>query len=296
MFISEDSKPTNFWLREVALLLLLILAGAVIAGILSQAILFLTKVDLNLVNFDFLTADRKIMLAWNYRLLLSINHLCVFILPAILYLRLSKYHYQLWPNGLNQFKRHPAIFGILVLLAVYPIVSFSSEINQAIPLPTVLKTMEDQSNKIVQLLLFDKSMLAFITNLLIIGVLPAVGEELLFRGSIQSILSKWTARPELAIWVTAILFSAMHFQFEGFLPRLILGVVLGYLFYWSGNILYPIIAHLFNNAIQVIIYQFYKGPITDLDQLASPKVSLPALLISVVALYFLVRWYKQSLK
>jgi membrane protease YdiL (CAAX protease family) len=295
MFISQGSKHPNFWLREAALLILCILSGTVLAGIISQFVVYITKVDLNLVNFDFLSDSHRYSLAWKYRLLLSINHLCIFILPAIAYFYFTKYDFNILNGSVQKFNAQSAIIAVLILLAIYPIVAFSSEVNQSIALPTVLKTMEDQTNRIVKLLLWDKSVLAFIANITIIGILPAIGEELLFRGCIQSLLGKWLRKPELAIWVTAILFSAMHFQFEGFLPRMILGVALGYLFFWSGNILYPIFAHLFNNAMQVIIYHFYSDKLGDIDQLAASKISLPALLISVLILFLSVRWFKLSL-
>jgi hypothetical protein len=88
-------------------------------------------------------------------------------------------------------------------------------------------------------------------NLLIIAVLPALGEELLFRGYLQQKMCQWIRKPILAIIITAILFSAIHMQFLAFLPRFALGVVLGYLFYWSGSLWLPIIAHFLNNALVI---------------------------------------------
>ena len=89
-------------------------------------------------------------------------------------------------------------------------------------------------------------------NLILIAIIPAVGEELLFRGYLQESFSKWLQNAHLAIIFSAFLFSAIHLQFHGFFPRFILGILLGYLFFWSGSIMIPIFAHFVNNALVVI--------------------------------------------
>ena len=95
----------------------------------------------------------------------------------------------------------------------------------------------------------------FLFNLLIIAIIPALGEELFFRGYLQQTITKWTISPHIGIIITAVLFSAIHFQFYGLIPRFILGVLLGYIFLWSNNLWLPIIAHFVNNA-QVLIISF----------------------------------------
>jgi len=90
-------------------------------------------------------------------------------------------------------------------------------------------------------------------NLLVIAIIPAVGEELLFRGVIQKQFTALTHSKGAAVVLTAILFSALHMQFFGFLPRFALGVLLGYLYVWSGSIWLPVLAHFFNNATAVLL-------------------------------------------
>jgi hypothetical protein len=93
-----------------------------------------------------------------------------------------------------------------------------------------------------------------------IAFLPAIGEELLFRGVIQRIFTSWTRNQHWGIWISAILFSALHMQFYGFIPRVFLGVLFGYLLVWSGSIWLPIIAHFINNAVAVVaMYLIDKG-------------------------------------
>jgi membrane protease YdiL (CAAX protease family) len=92
-----------------------------------------------------------------------------------------------------------------------------------------------------------------ILNLFIIAILPAVGEEFFFRGVLQKILIKLFKSGHVGIWVTAFIFSAIHFQFFGFVPRFILGLIFGYLFFWSGTLWLPVISHFINNAVPVIM-------------------------------------------
>ena len=108
-------------------------------------------------------------------------------------------------------------------------------------------------------------------NLFMIAVIPAIGEEFLFRGVLQKQFRQWFGNIHIAVFVAAFLFSAMHMQFFGFIPRLVLGIILGYLYYFSKNLWIPIIAHFFNNAIAVIVYYLNYNKVinTDFDKLGS---------------------------
>jgi membrane protease YdiL (CAAX protease family) len=89
-------------------------------------------------------------------------------------------------------------------------------------------------------------------NVFVVAVMPSIGEELIFRGVIQKVFSNIFRSGHLAIWMTAFVFSAIHFQFYGFIPRFILGLIFGYLFFWSGKLWLPIITHFVNNAVPTI--------------------------------------------
>jgi membrane protease YdiL (CAAX protease family) len=117
-----------------------------------------------------------------------------------------------------------------------------------------MKNMEENAMELTELFLDTKSIGGFLFNIFMIAVLPAIGEELMFRGVLQKQFSDWFRNNHMAIWFTAFLFSAMHMQFYGFLPRFFLGVIFGYLFFWSGSIWLPIIAHFINNTIAVTVY------------------------------------------
>ena len=103
-----------------------------------------------------------------------------------------------------------------------------------------------------ELIITGKTFGAMLFNLFMIAVLPAIGEEFIFRGVFQKILYNLIKNNHLAVWMTAFIFSAIHLQFYGFIPRLILGLAFGYLFLWSRTIWLPVIAHFVNNAVPTI--------------------------------------------
>jgi membrane protease YdiL (CAAX protease family) len=112
--------------------------------------------------------------------------------------------------------------------------------------------MENSAMGMLRSLLVMKGPEELLFNLLVVAALPAVGEELLFRGLVQRSVERWSGRSHLAVWITAVVFSAVHMQFEGFLPRLLLGAALGYLFLWTRNLWAPIVAHFVFNGAQVV--------------------------------------------
>lgn len=142
----------------------------------------------------------------------------------------------------------------LFIVGVFPFAQTTYWINQQLPLPTWMKDMEQNANELVKILLHMESPAELLLNLLTVGVVAAVGEELVFRGIVQQQLSKLLRQPIAAIWVTAFIFSAIHMQFVGFLPRMFLGAGLGYLFHWSKSLWLPIIAHFLFNSLQVVAY------------------------------------------
>jgi membrane protease YdiL (CAAX protease family) len=153
------------------------------------------------------------------------------------------------------------IFLVVILaFCLFPITGFTGRINSAMHLPDWLSGVEqwmirqeDKSDNLIELLIAAKTLPVLILNLFLIAVLPAVGEELIFRGVFQKIFYNLFSSGHLAIWFSAILFSTLHFQFFGFLPRLILGLVFGYLFFWSGSLWMPVISHFVNNAFPVLL-------------------------------------------
>jgi membrane protease YdiL (CAAX protease family) len=149
----------------------------------------------------------------------------------------------------------------LLMFFSIPIINHLVEINQNLSFPESLKSVEqwmsqkeENANQIMVEFLKADNISALLLNLFMIAVLPAVGEELLFRGVLQRLIGKWLKNKHVGIFLAAVLFSAMHLQFYGFLPRLALGILFGYLFLWSGTLWLPIMAHFINNATAVIAF------------------------------------------
>ena len=135
--------------------------------------------------------------------------------------------------------------------------------NESLHLPSFLGSLEiwmrqaeAEAMRMTEAFLKMETPLDLFINLLIIAIIPSIGEELLFRGVIQKLFLKWNGNIHLSVWLTAFVFSTVHMQFLGFFPRLVLGAVLGYMFVWSGSLWLPIVAHFTNNAFAVLITYF----------------------------------------
>ncbi|GCC52081.1 CPBP family intramembrane metalloprotease [Chryseotalea sanaruensis] len=151
------------------------------------------------------------------------------------------------------------------------------------------KTREEYAGEVTSFLTTFSNRGELILALFVIAVLPAFGEELVFRGLLQPQLNKHTGNIHAAIWITAILFSAMHMQFYGFVPRMLLGGLFGYLYYWSGNLWVAILAHFVNNGFSVLMLYLYQQKVSELDMNSTESAPWPvvagAAMISFALLY-----------
>jgi uncharacterized protein len=166
----------------------------------------------------------------------------------------------------------------IIMYTCMPLIEWMLEINSSLKLPHQLHEMEswmkdseDTADKITKAFLNITTFQGLALNLLMIGLLPAIGEELMFRGFLLRFFRDWTKNSHFAIIISAIIFSVIHFQFYGFLPRMMLGILFGYLFVWSGSIWVPVFVHFINNSTAVIAsYLQSKGLIkTDIDKMFS---------------------------
>lgn len=190
-----------------------------------------------------------------------IQSISIFVVPPFIiawlysrdpysYLKLDSY--PLWPS-----------YFLVVLLIFFsiPLINYLAEINQHLSFPESLKSVENwmsrKENRAQDMMMeFLKAddMGVLLVNLFMIGVVPAVGEELVFRGLLQRIFGNLLKNKHAGIIIAAILFSSMHLQFYGFLPRLALGILFGYLLVWSGTLWLPVFAHFINNASAVVAF------------------------------------------
>ncbi|HLP04217.1 MAG TPA: CPBP family intramembrane glutamic endopeptidase [Paludibacter sp.] len=179
---------------------------------------------------------------------------------------------------------------ILLMLALIPFINLLGELNQQVVLPSslsgleqVFKNMEDQAAKLTEQLLNVHHFSGLVFNLIVISLVPGFGEELFFRGTFQGILRKRIGNTT-AIWITAFVFSAIHFQFYGFIPRMLIGAFFGYLLVWSGNLWLPVLAHIVNNGVAVVFYYLkYNGVKTfDIDTIGTGNTFWLGILSGVV--------------
>lgn len=191
--------------------------------------------------------------------------------------------------GIRQAPRTRSLmYAIVLFVGVLPLTNWVYAINQQVVFPTVveqwLRAMETNAERITQAFLAERSTSNYLINLLLIAALPALGEELFFRAVIQKQLYAWLRNPHLAVWLAAALFSALHLQFYGFLPRLLLGALLGYLFLWSGSLWLPVVAHFLTNALTISVIHFSQGAHSErLEALGNPETGQ-----AIFALYSLM--------
>ena len=133
-----------------------------------------------------------------------------------------------------------------------------------------MREMEAEASRLTDLFLISTSISSFLTNLLMMAILAGIGEELLLRGILQPIFIRITNNAHAGIWIAAALFSLIHFQFFGFFPRLLMGALFGYYFYWTRNLWIPIIAHIFNNGL-IVTYVYFTGSTSIIPKLNETK-------------------------
>jgi uncharacterized protein len=229
------------------------LVGNLITGGISLGLAHLGGFDFNQklasLNVHSPIEDRNFI-----RGVLFINHVFGFILPAIFttilvykklvvnYLKLNKLP-DLTTTGL----------AFLLLVVSVPLVQYSYLINKMIPLPQWMHGLEQDTSKMLEAIITKEYWYEAVINVLLIGVIPAIGEEMMFRGVLQQQLGRIFKNEHVMVWLSAAIFSAIHMQFEGFLARMILGALLGYLFVWTRNLWVPMIVHLLNNGLQIIV-------------------------------------------
>ncbi len=150
---------------------------------------------------------------------------------------------------------------IILMIVSIPWINYLGFLNEKLSLPErwsdlmeKIRQNDDKSWELMRSYLDSKNIWGLLFNLFMIALIPSIGEEFLFRGVLQRIFTEWFRNGHLAVWLAAVLFSLAHYQFLGFIPRILLGALFGYIFLWTGTIWLPVIAHFVNNAIAVIYY------------------------------------------
>ena len=191
------------------------------------------------------------------KIIQALSSILIFFVPAYVFALIAYSGKATGFLGLKPAQFKPMyILAIVMIIVAFPFVFWLGEVNQLIPLPQWMGDLEQEATKQMQQFLKAENIGEVILNVLIIALLPAICEEVCFRGALQRIMIHITKNAWAGIIVTSILFSALHLQFQGFLPRMFLGMILGAICWYSGSLWPGILAHFVNNAIQVIVVSY----------------------------------------
>lgn len=250
---SPLSRTTPHPVSSLLLLLVMMIVGALI-GALVGLLVAATMSDAEGLAGVLAAMENPAKDLIFFRYVQAFSSIGLFVLPPLA-LGMVEGNWRTYAPSQGRLSLILVILVILTAVASGPLIDYLGALNRQMTLPASLAELEKwmyaqekQMEELTLLLLGDTSWGGLWANIVVVAMIPAIGEELLFRGALQSILHRWLKNPHVAIWITAIVFSAIHLQFYGFLPRVALGAFFGYLFYWSGNIWLPILAHFVNNA------------------------------------------------
>lgn len=274
---NTPSALKTFFLRILTLFFIL-LCGLFVTFVLY----FLVLLVQNGFNLEVISATMNSMTSdpMQIRIVQTLQSFCIFILPPFVLCKLyGESSGRFLSLRLPDWKS--ALIGMLSIVALMPLLNAVVAWNAGLHLPDALqgveswmRASEDSAKIITDRLLSGTSVIDLILNLIIVAVMAGVGEELFFRGLLMRIITDVlktkpgsTLKPwamHVSIWTIAILFSAIHVQFFGFFPRLLIGAWLGYLLWWTGSIWVPVLAHFLNNALSTLtVFGQNKGVLTD---------------------------------
>jgi membrane protease YdiL (CAAX protease family) len=278
---------------------LLVLIGFVIIGmavgnILAIIILaLLTSSDVDSITALLTTLfehPEKVPNGWLAMMVLQGTvHFFSYLLPSLLYWfymekkKLEDFNFRVKPAGSIW------LLTCMLVLVFIPVNSLFIDWNSKMVFPGSwswlekwMREKEDQNAMLTQFMTNYKQAGQLIIALIVIVLLPAVGEEVLFRGIIQRKLAQHWANVHVAIWISAAVFSAIHFQFFGFLPRMILGALFGYLYYWSGRLSVAILAHFINNGFVLVMMFLYNIKVLEINIEETKTMPFTSILASAV--------------
>ncbi len=233
------------------------------------------------------------------------SQILTFVLPPILYACITKEK----PMKYLGFNKIPlwSLLGVALIFTILPLNNVLTEWNSNIKLPEsmaaldeIIKSLSKLMQETLEKMVNVSDISGLIINLIMIAGLAAFGEELLFRSVLQSFLVKKCKNAHIGILITSIIFSLIHFDIYGFLPRLVLGLILGYMFYYSKSIWVPMIMHFINNGTAVVLYYLNNIEVTNIDVDTFGQTNLLPLILSIIAtaaiFWFVIRNHNKEFK
>ncbi len=295
----RDTKPFSQLIFSVFVILVSFL-GFMVLSLAIAIPVFGMDAALNLAGLTDFDNPETIALLKYFQTVQAIG---LFIVPPIIlsYLFYGNVKEYLFLD--KSFNPSSLLLVLVLMFFAGPFINFIGELNNSMVFPSWLagleqwmKNAEASAAEITEAFLNVKTIPALAFNVFMIAFLPAIGEELLFRGVIQRIFTKMTRNYHWGIWISAILFSALHMQFYGFVPRVILGAIFGYMLVWSGSMWLPILGHFLNNAIAVIGMYLINNELLspDFEEIGSTSDSYYAAAISLVLIVVFMLMIKRQ--
>ena len=242
-------------------------------------------------------SDHPEMLTY-VRGMLLVQFLGLFVIPSILFAYFSDPEPLKFIGLKSPFKPIYWIIGIAALILAIPMVEYTGLINKKINFGNAqqwMQSMEDEAAQQIKFMLGKHSPGELLTNIIFISVFAGIGEELFFRGVLQRLFIRAFKNPWAGIIFTAILFSALHVQFFGFIPRMLLGVLLGAIYWYSGSLLTAMLAHFAYDAFFIVLAYFQPQIIEDTESgLINQSMQGVLALISTALVVFLIWVMKRN--
>ncbi|MBK9736337.1 MAG: CPBP family intramembrane metalloprotease [Saprospiraceae bacterium] len=269
----------NFYFKILSLIAILI-GGLLCSDLMLKALAYLNGITISSEKelIALLIDGRHSAMVKGF---VTTSHLLVFTICPLIFLSIFYKHNIKTHLKLSHFNPVFMLLFPLALFSLFPLIAYITFYIDQIDFPDYMENIDkDSINGMLQLLKMD-SLSDLLVNLFMVGLLPGIGEELLFRGVIQNELIAKFKKPHTAIWITAILFSAFHFQIAGFLPKMMIGLVLGYAYHLSGSLFLPIFIHALNNSFATVALFFAGGKMED-EAIPRENIPIATVLLSTI--------------
>lgn len=265
--MTSDTSANHHPFVQFLYLILLVIAGLVVASVVGVFILMgsggISSGQVPVLGETNIEAMKWAQLVYTF---------VGFLLPAWFFATVIMRNREAYLPVQDSGKPVLILLVILLMVVSMPMMEWLITINKNMVVPQSLaglerwmQEMEEENSELTKRMLEMPDMVSLVFNIVVIAFIPALAEEFLFRGCVQGIFKQWFANGHAAVWASAALFSFIHFQFYGFLPRMALGVLFGYLVLWSGSLWPAVLAHLLNNGFAVVVTYLYQHKQISID-------------------------------
>ncbi|MEE9371824.1 MAG: CPBP family intramembrane glutamic endopeptidase [Saprospiraceae bacterium] len=292
IFVIMNTTNNQSILSQLGTLLFLVVLFTLLGQGITFLILKIGGINLGQEMINDLGGARERQLV---RFGTAIGHIISFTISSLVFLYI--FHRDTYSKYLRSDiipKNSSVLICLILLLVSYPLVIKFSAWNMAIPLPDWAIMSSEATSDLLKGILNMEGIGELIMAIFLVGITPAIGEELLYRGIVQNKLIKATGNEHIGIFIASFLFSLNHLQLERLLPFMLLGLVLGYSYHYTKSFWVPVILHFINNSFQVMSLYGSKDIIAELDMNQTPEIPIAALIISIFATFGLIFYLKKK--